>query len=226
MKHSMAVITGLFAASIAAGEVMAQSEPPEIIAGRNGEAEVVFRNNCVVYYNARGRRTDSLPSCRDRQIHRADEALAAYRREQGHDGGGHTDHGRDDDRPPEIIAENGYVRIEFGNGCTVVYDNRGKRVKTQPACRDRQIRRADEAVAAYRREQGLDRGGNNGGRGDDGGPEVIMSGNGSSRVQFANKCIVYYDDRGRQQRILPVCRDGQIRQADQAIDAYRRERGY
>jgi hypothetical protein len=57
--------------------------PPEIMIGRNGEAEAVFRNDCVVYYDRRGRRTDARPNCNDRQLDTADQAIRAYRREQG-----------------------------------------------------------------------------------------------------------------------------------------------
>jgi hypothetical protein len=51
--------------------------------GGNGEGEVIFRNNCVVYYDKRGRRTSSLPACSQGQINRAADAMASYRREQG-----------------------------------------------------------------------------------------------------------------------------------------------
>lgn len=59
------------------------SAPPEIITGTNGEGEVIFSNNCVVYYAADGSRRDSLPACSAGQISDADSAMAAYRREQG-----------------------------------------------------------------------------------------------------------------------------------------------
>jgi hypothetical protein len=57
--------------------------PPQIIIGTNGEGEVIFNNNCVVYYDKRGRRTSSLPACSSKQLNRAADAMAAYRREQG-----------------------------------------------------------------------------------------------------------------------------------------------
>ncbi len=58
-------------------------QPPEIMMGRNGEGEVIFKNNCVVYYNQRGRRTEALPKCSDRQVNKAEQAMRSYRREQG-----------------------------------------------------------------------------------------------------------------------------------------------
>jgi hypothetical protein len=57
--------------------------PPQIMVGSNGEGEVIFKNNCVVYYDTRGRRKSSLPACSSDQLNRAGDAMAAYRREQG-----------------------------------------------------------------------------------------------------------------------------------------------
>ena len=57
--------------------------PPQIMVGGNGEGEVIFKNNCVVYYDKRGRRTSSLPACSSKQLNRAADAMASYRREQG-----------------------------------------------------------------------------------------------------------------------------------------------
>ncbi len=59
------------------------NSPPQIMVGGNGEGEVIFKNNCVVYYDKRGRRTGSLPACSQGQVDRAADAMAAYRREQG-----------------------------------------------------------------------------------------------------------------------------------------------
>ncbi len=57
--------------------------PPKIMAGRNGEGKVVFKNDCVVDYSQRGRRIEAQPKCSDRQIDKADQAIRASRREQG-----------------------------------------------------------------------------------------------------------------------------------------------
>jgi hypothetical protein len=56
---------------------------PEIIMGSNREGEVIFRNDCVVYYSAQGRRYRQQPKCDNYQVYQADQAMAAYRREQG-----------------------------------------------------------------------------------------------------------------------------------------------
>jgi len=57
--------------------------PPQIMVGSNGEGEVIFKNNCVVYYDKHGRRTSNLPACSSKQLNRAADAMASYRREQG-----------------------------------------------------------------------------------------------------------------------------------------------
>ena len=57
--------------------------PPQIMVGGNGEGEVIFKNNCVVYYDKHGRRTSSLPACSSKQVSHAADAMASYRREQG-----------------------------------------------------------------------------------------------------------------------------------------------
>jgi hypothetical protein len=57
--------------------------PPQVMVGGNGEGEVIFKNNCVVYYDKHGRRKSSLPACSSEQVGRAADAMAAYRREQG-----------------------------------------------------------------------------------------------------------------------------------------------
>jgi hypothetical protein len=57
--------------------------PPQVIVGKNGEGEVIFKNDCVVYYDKHGRRTSSLPACSSKQINHAGDAMARYRREQG-----------------------------------------------------------------------------------------------------------------------------------------------
>jgi len=57
--------------------------PPQIMMGSNGEGEVIFTNNCVVYYDKHGRRTKSQPACSSKQLNRAADAMASYRREQG-----------------------------------------------------------------------------------------------------------------------------------------------
>lgn len=138
-----------------------ESAPQVVMAGRAGR--VVFNNGCVVYYNAGGQRFQNLPACHGRQIPRADDAMARYRREQGLDGPVADEHpwagagggGAGDPTPPEIIAgTNREAEVIFRNNCVVYYNAQGRRYKQQPTCSPGQVRRADSAIAAYRREQG------------------------------------------------------------------------
>jgi len=56
---------------------------PRIIMGKNNESEVIFRNDCVVYFDADGRRKSMNDKCSKSQAGQADDAMARYRREQG-----------------------------------------------------------------------------------------------------------------------------------------------
>lgn len=137
--------------------------PPEVTISGNRYGRVTFLNGCVVYFNANGQRFQNLPSCDGRQIRRADDAMARHRREQG------WDHANDEhpwnrprppgggwgDEPPEIIAgTNREAEVVFRNNCVVYYTASGRRWKQQPTCRPDEIRRADDAMSRYRREQG------------------------------------------------------------------------
>lgn len=80
---SLRVWLAMFVSLIACSQALA--ETPQIIAGTNKEAEVIFKNRCVVYYTAQGHRKSNLPACSSAQIRQADTALRSYRREQGFD---------------------------------------------------------------------------------------------------------------------------------------------
>jgi len=61
----------------------ASEAPPEVFVGANREGEVVFRNHCVAYYNAHGKRWKQQPNCSGEQLRQADLAMAGQRRELG-----------------------------------------------------------------------------------------------------------------------------------------------
>lgn len=129
---------------------------PEIMMGTNGEGEVIFKNNnCVVYYDKHGARRNALPACQSGQVGKADDAMAGYRREQGLDRpvADHSPQGG----PPEIImGTNNEGEVIFkGNNCVVYYKKNGTRKNASPACSNGQLQKADLAMAAYRREQGV-----------------------------------------------------------------------
>jgi hypothetical protein len=135
---------------------------PEVVIGNNRYGRVVFNNGCVVYFNGGGQRFQNLPSCDGRQIRRADDAMARYRREQGLDAPG-DEHpwsrprpsgGWGDDTPEIMAGTNREAEVIFRNNCVVYYTSGGRRWKQQPSCMPEQVRRADDAMARYRREQG------------------------------------------------------------------------
>jgi hypothetical protein len=55
---------------------------PRIIMGKNNEGEVIFKDDCVVYYDAKGHRKNKNDKCSKSQASQADDAMARYRREQ------------------------------------------------------------------------------------------------------------------------------------------------
>ena len=139
----------------------APSGPPQIIMGRNGQGEVIFKaNNCVVYYRRNGTRQRHLPTCRSGQVSRADRAMASYRREQGigEPVKGHSRPAAPSAPPQIIMGRNGQGEVIFkANNCVVYYRRNGTRQRYLPACRPGQVSQADKAMASYRREQGLNR---------------------------------------------------------------------
>ena len=138
---------------------------PEIAIGSNRYGRATFVNGCIVYYNPSGQRFQNLPSCDGLQIRRADEAMRRHRSEQGlsrvddehpwaHPSG--IPSGRPDPTPPEIImGTNREGEVIFRNNCVVYFNALGRRYRQQPSCSPEQLRRADVAMAAHRREQGL-----------------------------------------------------------------------
>ena len=201
------------------------NEPPEIIMGGNGEAEVVFGNTCVVYYDRDGGRKNANPKCDRDQRRRADDAMTAYRREQGLDGSSTSHSGGHRDEPPRIVAgKSGSAAIIFDNGCIVNYDDDGQRKLANSRCDRDQKQQADDAMAAYRREQGLDGGSaSHSGRHRDEPPRIVGGKSGSAAVIFDNGCIINYDENGQRTVVNKNCDRDQRRQADDAIAARRRD---
>jgi len=126
-----------------------------------------------------------------------------------------------EDRPPQIhMDDKRFGRVIFDNGCMVFYDPPGRRGQSRGGCNERQLRRADEAMAAYRRERGHgrdddDRSWNRGDRGDDGSPpNLVVSRNGSGEAIYANNCVVQLSPQGRRVRSSPQCTPRQISAAE------------
>jgi hypothetical protein len=56
---------------------------PELYVRPGGEAEVRWQSGCVALYNPSGSPITAGSSCSEEQLDRSDEAVQAYRREQG-----------------------------------------------------------------------------------------------------------------------------------------------
>lgn len=86
MKKRISLLAAIGLAAVFTPATISAQEAPRIFAGTNGEIEATFSNNCVVYYNASGRQTNSNDNCTHDQVRRADIGVDSYRREQGMDG--------------------------------------------------------------------------------------------------------------------------------------------
>jgi len=136
---------------------------PEIYLSGNRSGRVTFQNGCVAYYNASGQSFQNLPACHGGQVRRADEAMARYRSELGldradneHPWASSPGYGGNDPTPPEIIVgTNREGEVIFRNNCVAYYNAQGRRWQQQPSCNAGQLRQADQAMATYRREQGM-----------------------------------------------------------------------
>ena len=60
---------------------------PKVSMSSDGSGRVIFKNNCTVYYDARGHRIRELPECSESQVRRADDAMVKYRHENQIGGG-------------------------------------------------------------------------------------------------------------------------------------------
>ena len=125
---------------------------PEILPRRGGEIEVRMPSGCTSRYDRDGDLITRGSGCSQNDRRRADAAADDYFREQGHHGGGGHE---GSDRPPRVIAgKNGESEVVFRNDCVVYYDRRGRRTEALPKCNSSQLMKADQAMRAYRREQG------------------------------------------------------------------------
>lgn len=127
---------------------------PEVVPRRSGEIEVRMPSGCTALYDRDGQLITRGSSCSQSDRRRADDAADSYFREQGRDSGrGRYEGGG---APPQLIAgSNGEAEVVFKNDCVVYYDRRGRRTNVSPKCQGSQVTKADQALRAYRREQGL-----------------------------------------------------------------------
>jgi hypothetical protein len=203
---------------VAPAAVYARDETPRIFSVRNGELEAVFyANDCVVYYDAYGRRTDQRSGCTRDQVNQSRDAIDRYRREHGN-----ARPSYDRDRTPNVTVHgNGSGWVDIGS-CRVQYDREGRRIGNPRDCSRDDLTRADRAMETYRREQGIGGGSHN--RPSYNRPNVTVNRNGSGWVDIGS-CRVQYDRDGRRSSSSRECSRDDLSLADRAMAAYRREHG-
>ena len=224
-KHPFA---GVFLAFAIVAPAVAQ-ESAQLFAGTNGEIEATYSsNNCVVYYDASGRRKNANRNCSAAQIKRSDTGVAAYRREQGMDGppgseappGGFGRPGSHHDGPPEVVMDgHGRGHVLVGGECIVYYGRDGARESTNHFCSGGDNRTADDAMRSYRREQGMSE------RNSSGYPygiTVLQLRNGKYQATVSGTCTVYFNDRGGLLIAMPKCTTAEKANAALAVVEYRR----
>ncbi|MEO7244596.1 MAG: hypothetical protein ABIX12_05560 [Rubrivivax sp.] len=210
------------------GAVFARDETPRIFTARNGALEAVYdANDCVVYYDAYGRRTDQRSVCSRDQVNQSRDAIDRYRREQGSGGSGSSDRrpSYDRDRTPDVTVHgNGSGWVDIGS-CRVQYGRDGRRIANPRDCSRDDLLRADRAMETYRREQGIGGGAHNRPPNDrDRIPNVTVNRNGSGWVDIGS-CRVQYDRDGQRSSSSPDCSRDDRSRADRAMETYRREQG-
>lgn len=209
----------------------AAAQTPEIVSGENDAAEVVFTDGCVVTYDAEGRRM-GLTACSNDELMAAHDAYAAHLREVSEEA---SVAAADERIPPQVIAEaNREAEVVFAGNCAVHYDAEGRRIRGRSTCSSEQLAEADATQTAYREERGWDDPEADDAMAEDAGegtdvavegvmPDVVIDGNGKSRVVYGGGCTVSYDDRGRRTGHTRPCDATQVRDADEARVTYGQE---
>jgi hypothetical protein len=192
----------------------------QVVPGPNNQTQVRFNNDrCVVFFNSRGQRVQQSNTCNRRQIERAEQADARWRQQNA---------GPNPGTPQVVVFNNGTGRVVIDRNCVTHYDRDGDRIDSPPGCSRTELRRADQLMAAYRRDQGLDRPPVGGGGGNErpgsGKGDVRIEANGQGTVRFSNGCTVYYDVNGHRYRGSRGCDRAQELRADELMATYRQLR--
>ena len=125
--------TGLTLLPLLAIPVVAAAQAPGLVAGANGEVEVVFAGGCTVTYDAEGRRM-GLTACSNDELLAAQDAYAAHLREDAEEA---AEAAAKDRISPQIIAgANREAEVVFSANCVVQYDAEGQRVREMGSYED------------------------------------------------------------------------------------------
>jgi hypothetical protein len=138
------------------------SPRPNVDLNEKASGKVKFANDCVVSYD-KGRRTKKTGECTSSQVQRADDLASARRRvydkDHGEDGGRKLgnrlpfgDGDGDSDGSMRIVEKSNQQQVIFKDACVVYYNQSNQRTKSMPNCTREQVLRADETMAARRRQ--------------------------------------------------------------------------
>jgi hypothetical protein len=226
MMKTVLAGSGLALALVAAPALA--KEAPRILVGSNGEIEATFSgNNCVVYYDTKGHRKSANSNCKGGQLTRADDGVAAYRREQGMEGhpgseappGGFEDDNNHHYGPPEVVMDrHGRSHVLVGSSCIAYFDRDGDRDGTNDQCSHSERREADDAMESYREEQGRTEKHHSG---YTFGIPVLQLRNGNYQATVSGTCTVYFNRKGGLMSALPGCTTAERANASVAVLQYR-----
>lgn len=158
MRHIKAFTLVALTLGIGAGATAseAQSGPfPGVIRTRNGGLQAFYdQNGCTVDYDAEGRRTSYRSSaCTSAQLRFAEEAVDDYRARYGLRPGD-TAPGGHIERPLVSVSPEGHPYVTFERPtCVVYYSARGRRRGNTQHCSRAQIRRANDVIRRYLRDE-------------------------------------------------------------------------
>jgi hypothetical protein len=137
--------------------------------------------------------------------------------------------------PPKVMLNKNGTASASLPGCLANFDRNGRKTSSFSSCKPEDLRRMTDAVAATRREQGLDNGSGSYSGGYNGGynsgysgntptPKLKQQSNGTLEVTVG-KCRAYYTPDGRRGNATSACEPRLMQAADDAAASFRREQG-
>ena len=114
-----------------------------------------FGNDSYARFNREGNLV-SHSNCDSRRIQEAQRAVRDYMRGDGYGGSSsnYPPSGRPS-APPEVRPRrDGMIEVLMPQGCTLLYSSRGSLIQKGSSCSSDEVRRANDAVQRYLREQG------------------------------------------------------------------------
>ncbi len=204
--RSTHVAAALIALTVFIAALPAKASTPEVVTKRNGETEVVFReNNCVVYYDARGRLVRANDNCRRQQKQQANAAHMQYRSERDV-----TSRSREEQGDPEAGFAEWQQRQQAGEEG----DPEAGYAEWQRRRQEAERGDPEAGFAEWQRQQGAAQSV----------PEVRVRRNGQREVIFeGNDCVVNFNPQGKRVKQNRNCSREQVQRADDAMARHRRE---